>query len=139
MHHSPYSTLLWKCIAPVLILALDVLLRFPVLSGLQIIKRGLRGLIQHWAILRKDSRCQEESNHQHLICRNFSSYINCWLQSPLPTGQGLAYEKRKLFISQSIPFYEVNLIIWMGAKSIYLTYRILIFFIIVYLSLLKCG
>ena len=41
--------------------------------------RGLRGFIQHYAVLRKDSRCQKESNHQHLICRNFSSYINCWL------------------------------------------------------------
>ena len=65
-----------------------------------------------------------ESNHQHLIFRNFSGYINCW-----PTGQGLAYEKENFF-PQSIPFYEVNLIIWMDAKSIYLTYRILIYWII---------
>ena len=56
-------------------------------------------------ILRKDSRCQKESIHQHLICRNLSSYINCWLQSPVPTGQGLAYGKENFLISQSIPFY----------------------------------
>ena len=30
-------------------------------------------------------------------------------------------------MSQSIAFYEVNLIIWMDAKSIYLTYRIMIY------------
>ena len=41
--------------------------------------RGLIGLIQHCAILRKDSRYQKESNHQPLICRNFSSYVKCWL------------------------------------------------------------
>ena len=35
--------------------------------------------------------------------------------------------KKKTFMSQSIVFYEVNLIIWMDAKSIYLTYRILIY------------
>ena len=30
-------------------------------------------------------------------------------------------------MSQSIAFYEVNLIIWMDAKSIYFIYRILIY------------
>ena len=40
---------------------------------------------------------------------------------------GTSLRKRKLFMSQSIVFYEVNLIIWMDAKSIYLTYRILIY------------
>ena len=80
--------------------------------------RGLRGLIQQCAILRKDSRCQKESNHQRLICRNFSSYIESFANRPRSS-----LRKRKLLISQSIPFYEVNLIIWMDAKSIYLTYR----------------
>ena len=36
--------------------------------------------------------------------------------------------KKKTFYF-SIPFYEVNRIIWMDAKSVYLTYRILIYWI----------
>ena len=38
--------------------------------------------------------------------------------------------KKQIFLSQSIVLYEVNLIIWMDAKSIHLTYRILIYLII---------
>ena len=38
--------------------------------------------------------------------------------------------KKKLFMSQSATFDEVNLIIWMDARSLYLTCRILIYLII---------
>ena len=49
------------------------------LSLKALIARGLRGLIQRCAIVRKDSRYQKENNYQPLICRNFSSYVKCWL------------------------------------------------------------
>ena len=64
--------------------------------------------VLYCAILRKDSRCQKESNHQHLICKNFSSYVKCWLKSPLPTGQGLglAYEKESFLFLNQFLFYK---------------------------------
>ena len=40
-------------------------------------------------------------------------------------------------MSQSIAFYEVILIIWMDAKSIYLTYRIMIYGLIKKLNVEK--